>query len=136
MKILPWLSFNPDIRLLVFQPRGILDEPSMEKAVAMMEKLEQEADQPFNRYTDLSKLDAIDLSLGFIYRISLHRRRLYENQPPVKSAFYATSEGSLRLARTHLMLTDQSPLQVQIFKDSDGAAQWLGVAPEDLRLEV
>ena len=136
MKILPWLSFNPDIHLLVFQPRGVLDEPSLEKAVAMMEKLEQEADKPFNRYTDLSKLDAIDLSLGFIYRISLHRRRVYERQPPVKSAFYATSEASVRLARTHLMLTDQSPLQVQVFEDAGRAAQWLGVAPADLQLEV
>jgi len=136
MKILPRLSFNPDIRLLVFQPRGILDEPSMENAVAMMEKLEQETDKPFNRYTDLSTLDAIDLSIGFIYRISLHRRRVHENQPAVKSAFYATSEASLRLARTHLMLTDQSPLQVQVFNDADRAARWLGVAPEKLQLEV
>jgi len=54
----------------------------------------------------------------------------------VSQALHGVLDRSLRLARTHLMLTDQSPLQVQVFNDADRAARWLGVAPEKLQLEV
>jgi hypothetical protein len=121
---------------MVFEPKGILDEPQVEKTVAMLEEIEQEVDQPFDRYTDLSKIDAIDLGFDFVFRVSLHRRRVYANKPSVKSAFYATSEATLRIARIHVMLTDHSPLRVQIFEDVALAAKWLGVSTQELQLEV
>ncbi len=121
---------------MVFEPKGILDEPQVERTVAMLEKMEQEGEKPFNRYTNLSKIDAIDLGFDFVFRISLHRRRVYADKPSVKSAFYATSEATLRVARIHVMLTDHSPLRVQLFEDVALAAKWLGVSAEELQLEV
>ena len=112
---------------MVLRPTGIVDEPHVERIIAMLEKVEEEADEPFDRYTDLSKIDAVDLRFAFIFRISLHRR-LY---PPVKSAIYVTSPATARVARTHVLLTDRSPLRVKMFKKVDEAAEWLGVT-EDL----
>jgi hypothetical protein len=134
MKLLPWISFHHDHRLMVFRPRGIVDEPHVEKTVAMLEQVEQGADQPFDRYTDLSKLDAVDLSFEFIFRISLHRRLAYSKYPPVKSAFYVTSPATFRVARAHAILTDRSPLKVRWFKEVTPAAKWLGVPIEDLEI--
>jgi hypothetical protein len=133
-KLLPYVSFHHDLHLMVFRPTGIVDEPHVEKTVAMLEKVEEETDQPFNRYTDLSKIDAIDLRFEFIFRISLHRRLVRAKQPPVKSAIYVTSPATARVARTHVLLTDRSPLQVRMFKAASEAADWLGVTVEDLEL--
>ena len=134
MKLLPWVSFHHDHRLMVLRPLGVLDEPQVEKTVAMLEQLEKEADQPFNRFSDLSKLDAIDLSFEFIFRISLHRRLTYSKHPPVRSAFYVTSPATARVVRAHAILTERSPLMVKSFKDVVSAAKWLGVPVEELEL--
>ena len=134
MKLPRWVSFHHDHRLMVFRPLGVLDEPEVEKTVAMLEQLEKEADQPFNRFSDLSKLDAIDLSFEFIFRISLHRRLIYSKHPPVRSAFYVTSPATARVVRAHAILTDRSPLKVKSFKDMVSAAKWLGVPVEELEI--
>ena len=133
-RIGPWISFQHDIRLMVFEPRGILDEAQMLKAVEVLEGLEAATDLSFNRFTNLTKIDMIDMRYEFIFSISLHRRRAFTDQPPVRSAFYATSEAGLRLARIHVMLTDHSPLRVQLFEKMEGAAEWLGVSPDALQL--
>ena len=119
---------------MVLRPLGVLNEPQVEKTVAMLEQLEKEADQPFNRFSDLSKLDAIDLSFEFIFRISLHRRLTYSKHPPVRSAFYVTSPATARVVRAHAILTERSPLKVKSFKDVVSAAKWLGVPVEELEL--
>lgn len=133
-RIGPWMSFQHDLRLMIFEPRGILDEAQVLKAVETLEELEAATDEPFNRFTNLSRIDMIDVRYEFIFGISLHRRRAFTGQPTVKSAFYATSEASLRLARIHLMLTDHSPLRVKLFEEMEGAAEWLGVSPDALLL--
>ena len=115
MKLLPWVMFHHDIRLMVFRPKGVVDEPHIEKTIAMLEGVEEKADQPFDRYTDLSRLDAIDLSFKFIFRVSLHRRISYGKNPPVKSAFYVTSAATARVAKIHIMLTEHSALKVRMF---------------------
>ena len=134
LKLLPGVTFHHDLRLMVFRPRGIVDEPHVEKTVAMLERVEAEVDKPFDRYTDLSKIDAIDLRFEFVFRICLHRRLTYAQYPPVKSAIYVTSPATMRIAKTHLLLTDHSPLKVKIFKEIPAAAKWLGVTVEDLEL--
>ena len=53
---------------MVFRPRGVLDEPQVVKIVNMLDQLKKDAHQPFNRYSDLSKLDAIHLRFEFIFR--------------------------------------------------------------------
>lgn len=134
MRLLPWVSFHHDKRLMIFRPRGIVDEPHVERTVAMLERVETEEKEPFDRYSDLSKLDAVDLRHEFVFRICLHRRLFYAKFPPVKSAIYATSPATTRIARTHVLLTDHSPLQVKMFKEVEAAAQWLDATVEELEM--
>jgi hypothetical protein len=69
-----------------------------------------------------------------MFRISLHRRLIYANNPPVKSAFYVTSPAAIRIVKTHVLLTDHSPLEAKMFTELVTAAQWLDVKVEDLEV--
>ena len=132
LKLPPNVLFHNDLRLMVWRPRGVLNEKSVNTIVAFLEAAEEQADKAFNRFADLSKLDAIDLDLHFVFRVSLHRRLVYAKHPPVKSAFYVTRPEAAHLVRIHAIVTDQSPLQVSMFEDLTEAAEWLGVSKETL----
>jgi hypothetical protein len=119
--------FDTELRLMVWRPVGILNAKAINTLIQFLEKEEDIAQQPFNRFTDTSKLDALDLEDRFVYRVALHRRRSFAGRPPVKSAFYVTSEASIHYLKIHAIVSEQSPLEVKIFKDLDEAAEWLGV---------
>ena len=137
MKLEFWsgVSFHPDLNLLVWQPRGILDEPHVERLVRMLEQAEDEAERPFNRYTDLSTLEAVELTFDYIFHVSLHRRVVYSERPIVKSAFYVVDRATAELAITHAVVTVDSPLRVKVFLHKSAAARWLGVSDADLKLD-
>jgi hypothetical protein len=126
--------FHHDLQLLVYRPRGVLNEKIVNGIVAYLDQAEDKADKPFNRFTDLSKLKAIELDMEYVCRVSLHRRQRYLNYPPVKSAFYVTAEKAAAIATAHAVITDQSPLQVAVFTEVAAAAKWLGVSTADLRI--
>jgi hypothetical protein len=123
----PDVSFHPAPRLMVYRPRGILTEDRLQAIVEFLEKAEDKARAPFHRFTDLSKLDALDIDFKTIIRISLHRRLSYAQHPAVKSAFYVTSPAAARVVKVHAILTDHSPLEVKMFKEVEAAARWLDV---------
>src|SRR5206468_3941170 len=75
--------FHQDIRLMVFRPRGILGEERVNTIVEFLEKEEVRAAKPFDRFCDLSKLDAIDLDFRFVFRIALYRRLVYAERAGV-----------------------------------------------------
>ena len=52
MKLSPDVEFHEDIRLLIYRPRGVLNEQSVDKIVAIIEDLEAKLQQPFNRFFD------------------------------------------------------------------------------------
>jgi len=124
--------FHPGPLLLVYRPRGILTEARIRAVVQFLDDAEKAAVKPFHRFTDLSKLDALDIPFKAIIAISLHRRLAYSQYPPVKSAFYVTSEAAARVIKVHVLLTDHSPLKTRMFKDLDAAAKWLGVSRDVL----
>ena len=93
---------------MVFRPRGILDQKAVLRVVRFLDKEEDLADQPFHRFTDTSKLGALDLNERFVYRIALHRRRFYMGRPPVKSAFYVRSSTALHYVKIHAVVTAYS----------------------------
>ena len=93
--------FNEELRLMVFRPRGILNAKAVAELVRFLEEEEDRAHEPFNRFTDTSQLDAIDLDKRFVYRIALHRRRFYVGREPVRSAFYITSAAAGRYVKIH-----------------------------------
>ena len=104
----------------------------MQAVVEFLEKAEDKAVAPFHRFTDLSKLDALDIDFKSMIRISLHRRLSYAQHPPVKSAFYVTSPAAARVVKVHVILTDHSPLKCKMFRELAAAARWLDVPKSTL----
>jgi len=128
----PDVRFHPALRLLTWHPHGVLDSDLISKIIAFIEIEEQELTEPFNRFTDLSRLTSIEVDIEYIVRVSMHRRQAYAGREPVKSAILATTSEAIRLARIHAMLTEQSPLHVVVFSELADAAEWLGVPHEIL----
>jgi len=123
----PDILFHDDLRLMVFRPRGVLDKKAVIRIVRFLDRTEDLAEEAFDRFTDTSKLDALDLDERFIYRVALHRRRIYMGKPAVKSAFYITSTAAQHYVQIHAVLSEHSPLKVKLFRKLDYAAEWLGV---------
>jgi hypothetical protein len=119
---------------MIWKPHGVLDQALVNEMVAFVEAAEERAQKPYNRYIDLSALDAVDLNFRFVFDIALHRRLAFESHPPVKTAFYVMDPATTHYAKLHAMLTDHSPLHVSLFTERDAAAKWLGVPVEALRV--
>src|SRR5438045_503404 len=100
---------------MVWKPHGVLDQALVNEIVAFVEAAEERAQKPFNRFADLSALDAVDLNFSFVFHIALHRRLAFESHPPVKTAFYVTILDTTYYAKLHTMLTENSPLHVLMF---------------------
>jgi len=126
------IRFRKDLLLLLWKPRGILDEERVNEIVAFIEAVEKRNKQPINRFADLSSLDAVDLNFRFVFDVALGRRLSVMEKPAMKSAFYVTSQATTHYAKLHAMLTDYSPLDVTLFTERAAAAKWLGVPLEAL----
>lgn len=134
MKLPSQVSFRSDLRLMIFRPRGVFDAEKVNEIVAFLERIEKRKKHPFNRYSDLSKLDAVDLEFPYVFRIALHRRLSYARRPPIKSAFYAPNKATAQIVKVHALVTDFSPLEVKLFTEISEAAEWLGVSSKDLEM--
>ena len=132
MKLPAHVLFRKDLSLILWKPRGVLDQSTVNEIVAFIEAIEKRNSKPLNRFNDLSALDAVDLNFDFVFRVALGRRLSAAPKPAVKSAFYVTSPDSTHYAKLHAMLTDYSPLDVALFTDRGAAAKWLGVPFEAL----
>ena len=132
MKLPPDVQFHKNARLLVYRPRGLLNESAINKVLSALEDLEAELQEPFNRFSDTVAADEIELNFKYVIQFSLHRRLSYAGRPPVKSAILATDSTMIHYAKLHAVLTQGSPINVRIFKDRKEAAKWLGVPVEPL----
>lgn len=132
MNFPPGIEFQEDIRLLVYRPRGVLNEASVNKIIAVLGDLEAKLEEPFNRFSDTLEADAVELNFHYIIHVSLFRRMSYANRPAVKSAILATDATAIHYARLHAILTQGSRIHVRVFQDREGAARWLGVPVERL----
>jgi hypothetical protein len=130
MKLPPDVQFHKNARLLVYRPRGLLNESAINKVLSALEDLEAELQEPFNRFSDTAAADEIELNFKYVIQFSLHRRLSYAGRPPVKSAILATDSTMIHYAKLHAVLTQGSPINVRIFKDRKEAAKWLGVPVE------
>ena len=132
MKLPPELEFYEDIRLLIYKPRGVIDEAAVKKIVSVLEDLEARLQEPFNRFSDTLAADEVELNFKYVIQVSLCRRLSYAGHPPVKSAILATDSTMIHYARLHALLTQGSPINVRVFKDRQEAADWLKVPIEVL----
>jgi hypothetical protein len=125
------IEFHEDIRLLVYRPRGLVDQAAVNKIISIVGELETMLKEPFNRFSDTVAADVVDLNFEHIIRVSLYRRRFYGNRPPIKSAILATDATLIHYGKVHALLTQGSPIKVRVFQDRNEVAQWLG-APLEL----
>ena len=131
--ILPFgVLFHAEHRLLVWRPRGLLDEKMVSDVVATLNQLEMELHEPFNRFSDTAGIEQVDLNYEYVISVALYRRFAYAHRPPIKSAILATHPKLIHYAQIHALVTRDSPIDVRIFPDDRPAvAQWLD-APVEL----
>src|SRR5438067_8124040 len=132
MNLPPEIQFHEDIRLLIYRPRGLLSEASVNKIIQIVEDLEARLEEPFNRFFDTLGHDEVELNYRYVIQISLHRVLSYLDRPPVKSAILATDSTIIHYCQLHAIVTEDSPINVRIFQEREEAAQWLGVPIERL----
>jgi hypothetical protein len=126
----PEIEFHEDVRLLVYRPRGLIDEAAINKVISVIEGLEAATQEPFNRFSDTSETHEVELNFRYVIQVSLHRRLFHKGRAPVKSAILATDSTLIHYARLVMLLTEGSSIKVRVFQDRNEAAHWLGVPIE------
>jgi hypothetical protein len=126
------IEFHEDIRLLIYRPRGVLNEQSLDKIVGIIAELESKLLEPFNRFFDTLGHDEVELNFRYVIQISLYRVLSYGDRPPVKSAILATDSSIAHYCQLHAIITEDSPINVRIFQKREDAAKWLGAPIERL----
>jgi hypothetical protein len=132
MKLPSEIQFHEDIRLLVYRPRGLIDEAAINKITGVIEDFEGATQEPFNRFTDTLETHEVELNFRYVIQVSLHRRLAHEGRAPVKSAILATDSTLVHYAQLLVLLTQGSSISVRVFQKREEAAQWLGVPIERL----
>jgi len=119
-----------DASLFIWRPRGVLNEALVNKIIAFVGDREAKFGKPFNRFTDMSALNAVDLTFKYVFHVALYRRLSRKGREIVKSAFLVTDPEIAHYIKLHAIMTDHSPLMVAMFKEFEAAAKWLGVPVE------
>ena len=126
------VQFYAEQRLFVCRPRGALNEKIVIDVVAALGQLEAQFREPFNRFTDLAGVSAVDINYEYVFTVALYRRFAYAHRAPIKSAILATDPTLVDYGRLHALVTRGSPIDVRVFPDDRPAiAQWLD-APVEL----
>jgi hypothetical protein len=82
-------------------------------------------DAPFNRYTDLSGVTEVQISLQRLLEVACRRRRVLQ---PVNSAIFADKKFSFLIAQIYESLMEEAvAITVRAFRERESAAQWLDV---------
>src|SRR5215510_15580754 len=130
MKLPPDIEFHEDIRLLIYRPRGLINEEEINRVIGVIEGIEAASPEPFNRFSDTSETHEVELNFRYVIQASLHRRLSHKGRAPVKSAILATDSTLIHYARMLALLTEGSSIKVRVFQDREAAAKWLGVPLE------
>jgi len=128
----PDVEFHEDIHLFIHRPRGLLNEGVVNRVISALADLEAKQTEPFNRFADTLKADAVALNFRYILHTSLYRRLSYAGKPPVKTALLATDETIIHYGKLHKLMTQGSSIAVRIFQDRQEVAEWLEVPVERL----
>ena len=130
------MDLPPDVgciekaQLLIWRPRGVLDEARVDTMISFVTETENKLGKSFNRFTDFSLIEAVDLRFKYVFEIALSRRLSRRGRSQIKSAFFVTNPAIAHYLKVAAVLTDHSPLQVALFETREAAAKWLGVEPE------
>jgi hypothetical protein len=120
--------------LMVARPKGILDAAEALRIVEFVEIREAQIETGFNRFCDLTQVDGIHLLSADLGSLAVRRREFNPNSVHVKSAFFATDPLAFGIARMYELLLNSPRIEVEVFKDMQAAADWLGVKVDRLTL--
>ena len=132
MKQLPDVECLKKFPLFIWRPRGVLNQDKVNAILAFLTEQETKYERPYDRFTDLSRLDAVDLTFKYVFQVALYRRLERLGREPIKSAFFVTNPAVARYIKLHALMTDHSPLKVAMFEQAEAAAKWLDVPVEKL----
>lgn len=132
MKIPPDVEFESALNLLLWKPRGVLDEKTINRILAFIREEESQNQTSERRFIDTTDLTDIDLNFHYVFHVALYRRLSRQGRPQIKSAFFVKNPAFEHYVKLHALLTDHSPLQVRLFKEQEAAAKWLDVPLESL----
>ena len=95
------VQFHAEQRLVVWRPRGTLNEKELSDVVAALGQLEAQFRAPFNRFADLARVDAVNINYEYVFTVSLYRSFAYAHRPPIKSAILAIDPTLVDYGRLH-----------------------------------
>ena len=133
MKLPSGVHFRSELSLLLWKPRGILNERVVNRILAFIREEEAQTDGNEFHFIDTTMLTAVELNFHYIFHVALYRRMSRQGRPFIKSAFLVKDPAFEHYFKLHALLTDHSPLQVKLFKEENAAAKWLNVSLESLR---
>lgn len=120
-------QFHAGHRLVTWHPCGILDDVLLDEITYFTQTLEHLSEAPFDRYTDLSGLAEIRLSIGHVFDVAKERKLSRTGLPSVKSAFFCDKFVGFGMARMYEALMEGSSIDTRAFRDRIAAAAFLGV---------
>ena len=132
MKIPSDVKFQSELNLLLWKPRGVLNETKVNQILAFIREEEAQNQRSERRFIDTSDLTEVDLNFRYVFHVALYRRLSRKGRPRIKSAFFVKNPAFAHYIKLHALLTDHSPLQVRLFKEQKAAAQWLDIPLESL----
>ncbi len=131
------ISVNEEQRLLITYPLGVFDMKLAEEIVHFIEVWEVKHQEGYDRFCDVTRLDAIHLSTAEVKQIALRRRLFNANPVHVKAAFLADTPLALGIAAMYAAFYEdvqESPrITMRSFRTITDAAGWLGIDPRKLR---
>jgi len=119
-------------RVCIFRPDGALTRQLAARVIEWLGEIETDSAHAFSRFTDLTKLHTIELSVLDLQNMAAWRRTTYQGRL-VKSAILAQSDESLALAHAYSSFMAGSRIMVVVFHHLEEAATWLGVPADSLR---
>jgi hypothetical protein len=125
LKDLPGALYYPKFHLMTWHPIGIFDGALADDVREFIEREEYIQDAPFDRYTDLSGITKVRISVQRLSDAACRRRRVSQ---PVNSAIFADKKYSYVIAQIYESLMEEAvAITVRAFRERELAAQWLGV---------
>ncbi len=118
--------------LLICRPTGQLDSELARRLIEGLESRESAAEDSFDRFVDVRKLDGISLDLDDVRRFARRRREYDPGSGVVKAAFLADHALALATARMYEMLLRSDKIAVRVFTRLEDAAEWLEIDAEKL----
>lgn len=118
------------LRLYSWHPHGVLNARRAGEILRFIQAEETHTTEAYNRFSDLSGMEAVDLSFADIEALAAERRSYHGD--PVKSAILAVNPLAFGIARMYGQLVRWTPIEVRVFCRLSSAAAWLGAPIETL----